>query len=246
LSAAFTSFGRERKSADQSAHSKTWRQVPRFIGGGTKSDRTRAFPLEKNLANNIDTDFYHQAAWAWKALVEIVGDEGVAPLFTAWARARIDPLDPGAAIRPAFSARPDAERPAAWWSRSEPVLIHKTERSDFPVTKGNAGIVSEHPNPMSGLALWPVDPRDRSSQAVAEVGAGVRRLWTFARFRRGLSLVTSAATREGVSERAADRADSLTEGCPRSAAPLQHNTTNFRHSKPLERCIRHERIICAN
>jgi hypothetical protein len=45
LSAAFTSFGRETKSADQSAHSKTWRQVPRFIGNETRSDGPREFSL---------------------------------------------------------------------------------------------------------------------------------------------------------------------------------------------------------
>jgi hypothetical protein len=84
-----------------------------LLGSGTKSNGPRAFPLEKNLVDDNNTDFCHQAVRAWKALVEIADNERVAPLLAAWAKARIDPLDPGAAIRPALSPRPQAERPIA-------------------------------------------------------------------------------------------------------------------------------------
>jgi hypothetical protein len=102
-----------------------------LIGSGTKSNERGAFPLEKNLADDNDTDSYHQAVRAWKALVEIADNEGVAPFVAAWAKARINPLDPGAAIRPAPSARPETERLAAWWNKSEPALNQKPGQTSF-------------------------------------------------------------------------------------------------------------------
>ena len=62
---------------------------------------------------------------AWKALVGIADNEGVAPFVAARAKARCNPLDPEAATRPAPSARPGADRLAAWWNEPEPALIQK-------------------------------------------------------------------------------------------------------------------------
>ena len=107
-----------------------------LIGSGTKSNERGAFPLEKNLADDNDTDSYHQAVRAWKALVEIADNKGVAPFVAGWAKARINLLDPGAAIRPAPSARPETERMAAWWSKSVAALNQKLGKRDFPVTQG--------------------------------------------------------------------------------------------------------------
>jgi hypothetical protein len=107
-----------------------------LIGSGTKSNERRAFPLERNLADDNDTDSYHQAVRAWKALVEIADNEGVAPFVAGWAKARINPLDPGAAIRPALSARPETERLTARWSKSVAALNQKLGKRDFPVTQG--------------------------------------------------------------------------------------------------------------
>ena len=67
---------------------------------------------------------------AWKALVGIADNEGVAPFVAAWARERINPLDPGAATRPAPSARLWADRLAAWWIKSEPALIQKLGKTN--------------------------------------------------------------------------------------------------------------------
>jgi hypothetical protein len=107
-----------------------------LIGSGTKSNERGAFPLERNLADDNDTDSYHQAVRAWKALVEIADNEGVAPFVAGWAKARINPLDPGAAIRPALSARPETERLTARWSKSVAALNQKLGKRDFPVTQG--------------------------------------------------------------------------------------------------------------
>jgi len=66
-------------------------------------------------------------------LTKGVGDKGVAPFVAAWAKARIDPLDPGAAIRPTLSARFQAERPTAWWNKPEPALIQELGKRNFPL-----------------------------------------------------------------------------------------------------------------
>ena len=90
-------------------------QERRFIGRGATADGPRALPPEKNSAD--DTGFCQQAVRAWQALVGMVGDKGGVPLVAAWARARINPLDPGAAILPALFARLKAECLTAWWSK---------------------------------------------------------------------------------------------------------------------------------
>ena len=105
-------------------------KLGRIMKIGIETDGPRAFPLKQDLARYNGTEIYHQAVRTWKTLVEIVGDKGVAPLFAAWAKARIDPLDPGAAIRPAFSARLQAERLTAWWSKSAPALVQKLEKCE--------------------------------------------------------------------------------------------------------------------
>ena len=116
-----------------------------LIGSGTKSNERRAFPLEKNLADDNDTDSYHQAVRAWKALVEIADNEGVAPFVAGWAKARINPLDPGAAIRPAPSARPEVERLSALWSKFVAALNQKLGNSDFPLETVDVNAVHQVP-----------------------------------------------------------------------------------------------------
>jgi hypothetical protein len=125
--------------------------------------------LEKSLAQDSNTNSFNQAVRAWKALVEIVGDKGTAPLFAAWAKARIDPLDPGTAIRPTLSARPEAERLAAWWYESEPALIQELGKSDFPVETIEASALAGRP---VELALDDGQPAGKSS--IAGSGHAVR------------------------------------------------------------------------
>jgi hypothetical protein len=61
-----------------------------LISGGTKSDGRRVLSLEKNSADDNDTDSCHQAVRVWKALVGMVGGKGGVPLFAARAEARIN------------------------------------------------------------------------------------------------------------------------------------------------------------
>jgi hypothetical protein len=90
-------------------------------------------------------DSCRQAVRVWKAPAAIVGDKGVAPFVAAWAKARINPLDPGAATPPALSARLQAERPTAWWNKSEPALIQKLGKSDFPLETVAVSALAQDP-----------------------------------------------------------------------------------------------------
>jgi hypothetical protein len=105
------------------------------------------------------TEVYHQAVRAWKALVEIADNEGVAPFVAGWAKARINPLDPGAAIRPAPSARPEVERLSALWSKFVAALNQKLGKSDFPLETVDASALHQVPGvhvchfPFLGLHL---------------------------------------------------------------------------------------------
>jgi hypothetical protein len=91
------------------------------------------------------TEVYHQAVRAWKALVEIADNEGVAPFVAGWAKARINPLDPGAAILPAPSARPEVERLSALWSKFVAALNQKLGKSDFPLETVDASVLLQVP-----------------------------------------------------------------------------------------------------
>jgi len=88
------------------------------------------------LAGNNNTDSCRQAVRVWKAPAAIVGDKGVAPFVAAWAKARINPLDPGAATPPALSARLRTERLTAWWRKYEAAPNQKLGKSDVLVTQG--------------------------------------------------------------------------------------------------------------
>jgi hypothetical protein len=85
-----------------------------FMLEGIQARTAQASPLNQKLTQQNGTGSYHQAIRAWKALVESVGAKGNAPLFAAWAKARTHPREPGVAIRPTPSARPEAQRLAAW------------------------------------------------------------------------------------------------------------------------------------
>jgi len=90
-------------------------------------------------------EVYHQTGRAWKALVEIADNEGVAPIIAVWAKARINPLDPGVTIRPALSVRPEADRPTAWWNKPEPALIQIGEQAGVPLETVDASALDQIP-----------------------------------------------------------------------------------------------------
>jgi len=71
-------------------------------------------------------------AAAWKQLVDIVGDQGVAPIFRAWATAKIDPANPAPGLEKALSISTKDERIAAWWQHANRVLIANREDGTNP------------------------------------------------------------------------------------------------------------------
>jgi hypothetical protein len=104
----------------------------RFMKSGIKTNDPRAFSGKQDKARHGKPTIYHQAVGVLEALAGMVGDQGQGPLIAAWTKARINPLNPGAITRPAFSARFQAERPAAWWSK--PYLAYR------PITRRTTSI----------------------------------------------------------------------------------------------------------
>lgn len=86
--------------------------------------------LARQLATGNPGDV-GRGADLWKELAAIVGDKGLAPILQTWAKAEIDPADPGAAVRKALLAANDDKRLADWWNKAEPQFIFKRPRSDF-------------------------------------------------------------------------------------------------------------------
>ncbi len=91
-----------------------------------KADRQSAqnfFPLsERRLAEH------------WRALVDIVGDHGIEPLFEKWSRAEIDPSHAADAVARTFSAHPKAESLRRWWLKAAPMMLTRPGKSPFPPT----------------------------------------------------------------------------------------------------------------
>ena len=67
----------------------------------------------------------NQAASQWKALVDIVGDKGVAPLFRAWSKSDVDHAAPSPAICQALAGQAEAARLLPWWTNAAPKLLAK-------------------------------------------------------------------------------------------------------------------------
>ncbi|MCC6682319.1 MAG: hypothetical protein IT445_15565 [Phycisphaeraceae bacterium] len=72
-----------------------------------------------------------RAAKMWLELMQIIGDEQIAPLFAAWDQAQLDPQDPGAALRAALLNVHGGHAIEDWWNSAEQVLVFKQPRSGF-------------------------------------------------------------------------------------------------------------------
>jgi len=94
--------------------------------------------LEGQLARP-NPDDVAKAAGLWKELVEIVGDANIAPVFRAWAKADIDPTDPGPALRETLLKIDSDPRLAQWWNNAETLLVHKRTKSGFVARTAKAG-----------------------------------------------------------------------------------------------------------
>jgi hypothetical protein len=86
--------------------------------------------LEKQLAA-ANPGSSAKGAGLWKELVEIVGDQGIAPIFAAWGKAEVDSAEPGKTIGQLLANVATAPRAKDWWSRAEETLIFKRPRSEL-------------------------------------------------------------------------------------------------------------------
>jgi hypothetical protein len=66
---------------------------------------------------------------AWQRLSQIVGDQGVAPIFRAWGKAEFDPADPADGMGKALLADSSTARAAPWWVQSKELLVLKRPKS---------------------------------------------------------------------------------------------------------------------
>jgi hypothetical protein len=64
-----------------------------------------------------------RGAGAWKRLVDIVGDRGVAPIFLAWGRTKYPPANPAPAAARALWLAGGGQRVAPWWQQAGPILV---------------------------------------------------------------------------------------------------------------------------
>ena len=64
-----------------------------------------------------------QAAGLWQSLPEILGDKGIATLFSAWAKLQVDESKPGTQLGKALMAQGDTAKLEPWWQKAQPVLL---------------------------------------------------------------------------------------------------------------------------
>ncbi len=101
-----------------------WPDKHKYLGHGTAR-------LKKQLASKKPSDIA-KGAGLWMQLSEIISDSNVPKVFEAWAKTKIDPADPGSALRKALlQIKPEDKRLSDFWNRAEPVLIRKRPRSGF-------------------------------------------------------------------------------------------------------------------
>jgi hypothetical protein len=99
-----------------------WPDHYNYIEDGTKR-------LEWELASDDASGIVRGAA-SWKQLAEIVGDKGIAPIFVAWGRTRIDRANPASNLGKALLLAARDQRTRMWWQRAKDLLIdHDTNKT---------------------------------------------------------------------------------------------------------------------
>jgi RNA polymerase sigma-70 factor (ECF subfamily) len=102
---------------------KLWPDTYNYLEDGTAR-------LRKQLAAPEPNDVA-QAAGQWLALGEILGDKGLATLFSAWAKLQVDESQPAIELQKALLTQGDKDRLEAWWQKAEPVLVVAKPSSAF-------------------------------------------------------------------------------------------------------------------
>jgi len=109
-------------SVHASLGSDLWPERYNYLEDGTRR-------LDKQLAQPKPSPVA-RAAGVWKALGAIVGDKGFSPLFAAWDQRVTNPTEAGTTAKAVLEQHTEAQRLAAWWDTSAPVLVQKLSKSD--------------------------------------------------------------------------------------------------------------------
>jgi len=86
-----------------------------------------------------------KGAGQWMKLVEIVGAKSMPGIFKAWQGAKVDPADPGGALRKALLAAGKDKRLGDWWNRTEALFVVKREKSGFRAQTAKPGDLAGTP-----------------------------------------------------------------------------------------------------
>ncbi len=70
-------------------------------------------------------------AGLWKEMTELTGDAGVAAIFAAWGKAKVDEADPEKALKTVLQESRQGQELAEWWDRAEESLVVKRPKSGF-------------------------------------------------------------------------------------------------------------------
>lgn len=80
----------------------------------------------KKSKNEVD-----RGAYLWSELAEIVGDDGVAPLFRAIEEAHVDPFAATEQIEAVLKAEKKGSKLVRWWKEAQDDFVVKLAKSDF-------------------------------------------------------------------------------------------------------------------
>jgi len=110
-----------------------------------------------------------QGAALWKELAERIEMKKIAVVFGAWAKAKIDPADPGAALRTALLSMNNDPQVAAWWNKAEPAFVVKQPKSGFAARTAMANELQGQP-----MELALDDGRQAGQKSIAGGGHAVK------------------------------------------------------------------------
>ncbi len=125
--------------------------------------------FEGQLKSPEPTDFIKAAA-LWKELAELAGEKEMANIFQAWAKADVDPADPGDALRRALlKGRQDTENLEKWWNKAESLFILTHPKSGFTAITADKKELAGKP-----LEIKYDDGRQANKKSIAGSGHAVR------------------------------------------------------------------------
>ena len=140
---------------------KLWPDRYNYLEDGTAR-------LRKQLAA-AKPDMTTQAAGLWLSLGEILGDKGLAPLFSAWAKLSVNESKLGIEVGKAVLARGDKDQLGRWWQKAEPVLLVASPKSGFAAQSKDAAQLKTPPKELAND-----DGVSAGKRSVAGTGHAVR------------------------------------------------------------------------